>query len=96
MKSRFWIEGALEIVFDSDRLSPREWERLAELGAFLSAARSGADLPPEMRFYQGSAEHLAGLDAGGSGAGQTLTPVDSLRRLAIDADRNVGRILLGE
>jgi hypothetical protein len=92
MKSRFWIEGALEIVFDSDRLSPREWERLAELGALLGQTR-GADLPPEMRFYQGSAEHLAALE---SGSDERNPGPEGLRKLAIEADRNIGRILLGD
>lgn len=91
MKNRFWIPGALEIVFDADKLSPREWDRLADLAAFMERSRNSGDPPAERMFFRGSARQLGRLESEPAEPGPGF-----LRRLALEADKNIGRILLAE
>lgn len=94
MKNRFWIEGALEIVFDASKLSPREWDKLVEFGAFLEQSRNHGDLPESQMFFHGTADELEKRDVKSLEPDAT-PPQAFLQRLAIEADKNVGRILLG-
>jgi hypothetical protein len=93
MKNRFWIEGALEIVFDATKLSPREWNKLVEFAAFLEQDRNHGDLPEGQMFFHGTADELEKRDVKSLDPGATPSR-DFLQRLAIEADRNIGRILL--